>query len=94
MQEEIDERRVKARNLLATRKTAYVEALGAPSVWVESVMMDLAKFCRADASCFDADPRVHAALEGRREVYLRIQDHLKLPVDALLIKYGGRVDNG
>ena len=44
---------------------------------------DLRKFCRADESCFDADPRVHAAFEGRREVWLRINDFLTLSPEEL-----------
>jgi hypothetical protein len=42
---------------------------------------DLARFCRANETCFDADPRIHALLEGRREVYLRIMDYIDLPID-------------
>jgi hypothetical protein len=39
-------------------------------------LLDLAEFCRANESCFHEDPRMHAALEGRREVWLRIQEHI------------------
>ena len=52
------------------------------------VLEDLAQFCRAEESCFHADPRIHAVLEGRREVYLRIQDHLRLSKSQLWEKYG------
>ena len=54
---------------------------------VRAVLKDLQTFCRADSTCFHADPRVHAALEGRREVYLRIMDHLKLSTKELQSKY-------
>ena len=47
------------------------------------VLKDLAKFCRANTTCFHPDPRIHAALEGRREVFQRILDHLKLEPDEL-----------
>ena len=50
---------------------------------------DLARFCRANEPCFDADARRHALLEGRREVWLRIQNHLGLSPDQLLMLYGG-----
>lgn len=42
------------------------------------VLKDLARFCRANESTFNPDPRTHALLEGRREVWLRIQEHLQL----------------
>jgi hypothetical protein len=44
----------------------------------EAALADLKRFCHADTSCFDADPRVHAHREGRREVWLRIQSFLQL----------------
>lgn len=47
------------------------------------VLKDLAKFCRANESTFHEDHRIHARLEGRREVWLRIQQHLNLPPDQL-----------
>lgn len=47
------------------------------------MLRDLRKFCHADDSCFDADPRVHAAKEGRREVWIRIKDFLTLSPEAL-----------
>jgi hypothetical protein len=62
-------------------KAAYQVALSAASG--ELVLRDLRKFCRADYSCFDADPRVHAVYEGRREVWLRINDLLTLSPEEL-----------
>lgn len=75
------ERVVKAKNYLQQRKRAY--GLTFTGVHGESVLKDLAKFCRANESCFHPDPRVHAALEGRREVFLRIQQHLGLSEDQM-----------
>lgn len=51
------------------------------------VLKDLAQFCRADKTCFHADPRLHAVAEGRREVWLRIQNHLRLEPDELYAIY-------
>lgn len=52
-------------------------------------LIDLAEFCRANESCFHQDPRVHAALEGRREVWLRIQEHLHLtPAQLMALRLG------
>ena len=52
------------------------------------VLEDLARFCRADSSCFHEDPRLHALLEGRREVYLRIKDFINLTPDEYWAAYG------
>lgn len=49
-----------------------------------AVLHDLARFCRAHESTFHPDPRVAANLDGRREVYLRIVNHLGLTVEQLL----------
>ena len=45
---------------------------GTPHVHARKVLADLNRFCRVNASAFDADPRIHALIEGRREVALRI----------------------
>jgi hypothetical protein len=78
----------KAINFLRRRRQSYVQVfLGGPAG--EDVLADLAKFCRANDTCFDPDPRVHAALEGRREVWLRIQQHLNLNAEDLFDLYNG-----
>lgn len=66
---------------------AYVQTFDIESAAVKTLLKDLEKFCRADSTTFHPDGRVHAALEGRREVWLRIQDHLKLNADELYEKY-------
>ena len=70
------------------QKRNYQLAFGSPAG--NDVLIDLAKFCYADRSTFDADPRVHAALEGRREVWLRIQNHLRFNSTQLAELYSGR----
>ena len=70
---------------LHDRKRAYQLAFGSPAG--QEVLADLAKFCRANETCFNADPRMHAVAEGRREVWLRIRDHLELTPEQLLYKY-------
>ena len=65
-----------AEALLKDRKSAYTLTFGDESG--QAVLQDLAKFCRANESCFHADPRLHALMEGRREVWLRIVQHLNL----------------
>jgi len=76
----------RARNYLARRRTAYVKTFQGPMA--EEVLADLAKFCRANQSTFHADPRVHAVAEGRREVWLRITQHLNLTDEQLWRMYG------
>jgi len=66
-----------------SRKVAYQRVFNEDSHDVRQVLKDLAKFCRANETAFHKDPRAHAVLEGRREVYLRIQNYLKLTPDQL-----------
>lgn len=73
-------------DFLARRRTAYVRTFTGP--FSDEVLADLAKFCRANESCFHADPRVHAVAEGRREVWLRIAKHLNLTDEQLWTLYG------
>lgn len=75
-----------ARQYLIERQDAYRRLFTGPLA--DIVLADLAQFCRADQSCFHADPRIHAALEGRREVHLRIMEHLNLDTDELLRRRG------
>lgn len=77
---------------LRARQRDYNHALMTPAG--QRVLRDLAKFCRANETCFDADPRLHAVLEGRREVWLRIQNHLHLSADELFtLQSGGLIYN-
>lgn len=74
-----------ARAKLFQRQQAYLIAFR--TELAKQVLADLALFCRADSTTFHENPRAHALMEGRREVYLRIQDHLKLGGEALWQKY-------
>ena len=78
----------RARQLLASRRYAYTSTFKGPLG--EAVLADLARFCRAHKSTFNDDPRAAAKLDGRREVWLRIQEHLKLTPDELWSLYDGR----
>lgn len=73
---------------LRGRKRAYQLAFSTPAGM--ECLVDLAKFCRAGTTTFDPDPRVHAALEGRREVWLRITQHLHLTTEQLYALYSGK----
>lgn len=55
------------------------------------VLRDLARFCRAHESCvIPGDHDRTLLLEGRREVWLRIQQHLKLSDQELYNLYAGK----
>jgi hypothetical protein len=71
-----------AKHLIEQRKRAYSLTFAGPHG--ESVLEDLARFCRANESCFHPDARVHAVMEGRRETFLRIQNHLNMSETELL----------
>ncbi len=72
---------------LRNRQQAYVNYFESPGGKV--LLGDLMDFCRANESTFHPDPRVSANLDGRREVWLRIQQHLQLDVTSLLKLYSG-----
>lgn len=78
----------RALDFLRRRKRAYQLAFGSPAG--QAVLHDLVRFCRATETCFHEDQRKHAALEGRREVWLRIQQHLNLSSEQLYALFGGQ----
>lgn len=75
------------KQFLFRRQRAYQHTFPKESELAQMVLADLAKFCRANESTFHADPRVSATLDGRREVFLRVQNHLKLDSKALFKLY-------
>lgn len=77
----------KLRLALLGRRHAYQTVFRGPQADV--VLKDLARFCRANGSTFHDNERVQAKLDGRREVWLRIQHHLKLSPDELWALYSG-----
>lgn len=68
-------------DILERRRQAYVSVFDTPNG--EVVIADLARFCRASESTFDPDPRIAANLDGRREVFLRVQEHIQLSQEQL-----------
>ena len=70
-----------AQAFLFKRRTAYNTTFRNP--FGEVVLEDLAKFCRANESTGHSDPAIAARLDGRREVWLRIQHHLRLTEEQL-----------
>lgn len=83
--------RAVARRLIVRRRDAYIDVFGRDGLRTLpqlEVLADLAKFCRANRTCFHEDPRAHALAEGRREVWLRVQQTLRLTDDqvAMLVE--------
>lgn len=71
----------KVRDFISRRRNAYCKTFLTP--YGDEVLKDLRGFCRAQESTFHADPRIHAVLEGRREVWLRISKQLNLTDEQL-----------
>jgi len=67
--------------LFQERRRAYQLVFKHNTASHNIVLKDLAKFCRAHGSCYHKDPKMSAMLEGRREVWLRIQEYLRLTED-------------
>ena len=66
------------------RQRAYLNTFTKENVAAQEVLKDLARFCRAYESTFHPDARIHAVLEGRREVFLRIREYLSLTTEEIM----------
>jgi hypothetical protein len=73
------------KNFLVTRGQAYRKTF--KTIYGERVLIDLARFCRANESTFNPDARAEGVLQGRREVWLRISKHLNLTEDELQVYF-------
>lgn len=80
--------RGEAKEKLSNRALSYQRVFLKKGVDTDRVLDDLAKFCRANQTTFHADRRLSDVLIGRREVYLRVIQHLKLSDDQLWSLYG------
>lgn len=78
----------KLRLALMARRHQYQLTFRAPPA--ATVLKDLARFCRAHESTGSKDALIAARLDGRREVWLRIQQHLNMNPDQLWELYSGR----
>lgn len=76
----------KARAFLRGRQHDYQITFS--GVQAQRVLADLARFCRAHRSTFHPEHAASDRLDGRREVWLRIQQHLKLDDEQLWKLYG------
>ena len=80
----------RARQFLATRRSAYQQTFRGPLS--DIVLKDLAGYCAANFTTFRNTDRESVLAEGRRQVWLRIANHLNLSEDALWNIYDGRID--
>jgi hypothetical protein len=71
------------KQIFTGRAVAYNQVFSKDNQFRDTVLKDLARFCRAHKSTFHPDPRIHAMLEGRREVWLRIIENLELSSDEI-----------
>jgi len=78
----IEQIRIK-KEMLDARIGAYSRLFDPDKPDARIVLEDLARFCRAGVSTFHPDARLAAQLDGRREVWLRIQQHTQLSNDTL-----------
>ena|SRR5690242_6430164 len=74
--------------IVTSLKRAYTVAFG--NYAGQAVLTDLSKFCRAVRPTWSDDERHHARLEGRREVFLRITEHMHLTAEQLYALYDGK----
>ena len=83
----------KIKDFVTKRQQAYQQVFDPDSRFVKDVMVDLEKFCRDAETTFHSDPRVHALLEGRREVLLRIKRHLNSNTEDLIRYHTNKGNN-
>ncbi len=89
--------RAVVRRLTVRRRDAYIDVFGRDglrTVPQMEVLADLARFCRANRTCFHEDPRAHALAEGGREAWLRIQQTLRLTDDQVAMLVEMEHDDG
>lgn len=73
---------------MGLRKKSYQVLFGKSGVMGEEAMKDLARFCYAAKSTSVPNGELSRSLQGRREVWLRICEHLNLEPEELAAIYG------
>lgn len=76
-----------ALDFLVSRAGAYRRTFDPASRDARVVLADLARFCRATQSTAHPDSSMADQLEGRRQVWLRISEHLNLTTEELYDLY-------
>lgn len=67
-----------ALDIIRLRRQSYQNLFNLESKSVRVVLADLARFCRAGQTTFHENQRMSDVLQGRREVWLRLADHLNM----------------
>lgn len=76
--------------LLKHRSASYRDVFLGHGRATDDVLKDLAQFCRAHESTFHVEHSMSDRLDGRREVWLRIANHLNLSEEQLWQIYGNK----
>lgn len=84
----------RVKQFLTWRALAYRRVFNVESADVRVVLNDLSKFCRADQSTAHPDSHMAARLDGRREVWLRVQAHLNLTTAEMYRLFHGQKNPG
>lgn len=82
-----------AREYLFARRRAYQRKFDLVDPDTHVVLADLAEFCHANKTTAHVDERAAAMLEGRRQVWLRLQHHLRLSEEELWTIYSRKDQN-
>jgi hypothetical protein len=73
---------------LGLRKKSYQSVFGPAGAAGSEAMKDLASFCFAAKTTADPNRDLSLIKQGRREVWLRICEHLHLQPEELAVLYG------
>lgn len=75
-------------DFIQERQKAYKLSFGGKNTTTKIIMDDLREFCFAEKTCFVPDNgRVSEIFEGRRQVWLRIHEHLDKELTELVELY-------
>lgn len=80
---------------IGLRKKGYRAMFGPSGILTREELIDLAQFCRAfESTAVPGDRDLTWALIGRREVWLRIVQHLNLEPEELMALYRPAIVKG
>lgn len=82
-----------AREFLFKRRRTYRRVFDLENPDVQLILSDLLRFCKGAETTMHADERASAMLEGRRQVWLRLQHHLNLSEEELWAIYSRKDQN-
>ncbi len=85
--------KAEVQNKLRGRFLSYNHVFDPKNQFTQDVLKDLAKFCRAHQSTFHQDPYMSSKLDGRREVWLRIEQYLNLSLEEIYKLHGIKEEN-